>query len=93
MPTVFALGTYSRNLGVYLDPLNLLCLHEAQQKGGITHVQFTPDGSKLLAGGRKDKEILVWDLRNPGEFDYFILFLQFSLVQKQVFKILSQNTC
>ena len=68
LPTVFALATFSRHLGVYLDPLNLLCLNEAQQKGGITHVQFTPDGSKLLAGGRKDKEILVWDLRNLGEF-------------------------
>lgn len=67
LPTIFALATYSRHLGVYLDPLNLLCLNEAQQKGGITHIQFTPDGSKLLAGGRKDKEILVWDLRNPGE--------------------------
>jgi len=42
-------------------------MHEGQQKGGITHVQFTPDGTKLLAGGRKDKEILVWDLRNPGK--------------------------
>ena len=46
---MFALATFSRHLGVYLDPLNLLCLNEAQQKGGITHVQFTPDGSKLLA--------------------------------------------
>jgi hypothetical protein len=39
MPTIFALATYSRHLGVYLDPLNLICMHEAQQKGGITHVQ------------------------------------------------------
>ena len=67
MPSVFALGTYSRHLGVYLEPLKLVCMHEGQQKGGITHVQFTPDGTKLLAGGRKDKEILVWDLRNPGK--------------------------
>ena len=67
MPSVYALGTYSRHLGVYVEPLTLVCMHEGQQKGGITHVQFSPDGTKLLAGGRKDKEILVWDLRNPGK--------------------------
>ena len=44
----------------------LLCLLEGQA-GGVTQIQFTPDGSFLLAGGRKDNEILVWDLRNPGE--------------------------
>ena len=42
------------------------------QRGGLTHVQFTCDGGKLLAGGRKDDEILVWDMRNPGEEKKFI---------------------
>lgn len=27
---------------------------------------FSPDGTKLFTGGRKDPEIICWDLRNPG---------------------------
>jgi WD40 repeat protein len=64
---VYALASYSKSLAVYLDPrAQMLCLLEGQ-RGGITQIQFTPDGSKLLAGGRKDDEISVWDMRNPGE--------------------------
>ncbi len=67
LTNVYALGSFSRTLGVYLEPkAQLLCLLEGQ-KGGITHVKFSADGSKLLAGGRKDDEILVWDMRNPGD--------------------------
>ncbi len=65
-PTVYALGSYGRTLGVYMEPDgSCLCLLDGQV-GGITHVKFTPDGNKVLAGGRKDSEILVWDMRNPG---------------------------
>lgn len=28
---------------------------------------FSPDGLQLYSGGRKDPEILCWDLRNPGQ--------------------------
>ena len=44
----------------------MLCLLTGQS-GGITHIRFTADGTKILAGGRKDPEILVWDVRNPGQ--------------------------
>ncbi len=67
MVRVFALASYGKSLAVYLDPrAQVLCQLEGQQ-GGITHIQFSPDGTKLLAGGRKDHEISVWDMRNPGE--------------------------
>jgi WD40 repeat protein len=66
-PTVYALGSFSKTLGVYMEPNGVcLCLLNGQV-GGITHIKFTPDGSKILAGGRKDSEILVWDMRNPGQ--------------------------
>ena len=66
MPEVFALASYSKDMAVYLDPrAQLLCVLEGQ-KGGITHIKFSPDGTKLLAGARKDDEISVWDMRNPG---------------------------
>ena len=65
---MFAVGTFGRNLGVYLETsAHALCYLEGQ-KGGITHIQFSRDGGKLLAGGRKDQEILVWDMRNPGKY-------------------------
>ena len=50
MESVFALATYSKSTAVYLDPrAQLLCVLEGQ-KGGITQIKFTPDGTKLLAG-------------------------------------------
>jgi hypothetical protein len=32
--------------------------------GGVTQVKFSPDGQLLFTGGRKDDEILGWDVRN-----------------------------
>ena len=70
MPSIYAVGTYSRGLAVYLEPQpHTLCYLDGQ-KGGITYIKFSPDGTKLLAGGRKDDEILVWDMRNPGKYIY-----------------------
>lgn len=66
LDTVYAVGTFSNSVGVYLEPQGQSLCILSGQSGGITHLQFTPDGSKLLAGGRKDGEILVWDMRNPG---------------------------
>lgn len=86
MDKVYALASYSRSLGVYLEPnATLLCLLNGQ-KGGITHVQFSPDGTKLLAGGRKDSEILMWDLRKPGEL-YGVLHRHVNTNQRIYFDI------
>ncbi len=86
---MYALGSYGKTLGVYLEPQGqMLCLLQGQVRiqisifydgslgdhvlfqfskaGGLTHVQFSSDGSRLLAGGRRDPEVLVWDMRNPG---------------------------
>ena len=66
MPEIFALASYNKSSAVYLDPrAQLLCVLEGQ-KGGITQIEFSPDGTKLFTGGRKDNELLVWDMRNPG---------------------------
>ena len=55
---VYAVGSYGKDLGVYLEPEpHTLCYLDGQ-KGGITHLQFSADGTKLCAGGRKDNEIL-----------------------------------
>ncbi|KAL3848301.1 hypothetical protein ACJMK2_019169 [Sinanodonta woodiana] len=64
---VYAAGSYSRTISVYHDPAGeMVCMFQGQQ-GGVTHIAFSPDGTKLYSGGRKDPEILCWDMRNPGQ--------------------------
>ncbi|XP_075919794.1 telomerase Cajal body protein 1 isoform X2 [Petromyzon marinus] len=64
---VLACGSYGRDVALYgaREPalLGLLRGH----RGGLTHLAFSPDGHTLYTGGRKDPELLSWDLRVPGE--------------------------
>ncbi|XP_072179905.1 telomerase Cajal body protein 1-like [Diadema setosum] len=63
---LFAAGSYSKSVGLYsADNSKLMCLLEGHS-GGVTHLQFSPDRTKLYSGGRKDNEILCWDVRNTG---------------------------
>ncbi|XP_065273005.1 telomerase Cajal body protein 1 [Emys orbicularis] len=63
---LYACASYSRTVGLYSRaegaPLAMLQGH----RGGVTHALFSPDGTQLFTGGRKDPEILCWDLRQPG---------------------------
>jgi WD40 repeat protein len=52
--------------GVYSEPNGTLLCLLLGHSGGITHLQFSPDGTKILSGGRKDSEVICWDIRNPG---------------------------
>ncbi|GFU42113.1 telomerase Cajal body protein 1 [Nephila pilipes] len=64
---ISAVGSYQKSIGIYSEPDGELeCLLEGQ-KGGLTQLQFSPDGNLLYSGGRKDSEILCWDLRYLGE--------------------------
>ncbi|CAL1530231.1 unnamed protein product [Lymnaea stagnalis] len=64
---LYVAGSYSRHIGIYDSACDrLVCLIQGQH-GGITHVKFSPDGSKIYSGGRKDAEILCWDVRNMGK--------------------------
>ncbi|XP_072322050.1 telomerase Cajal body protein 1 [Eucyclogobius newberryi] len=66
--SLYACGSYSRGLGLYCcqdgAPVALL---PTRHHGGLTHLLFSPDGNYLYTGGRKDPEILCWDLREPGK--------------------------
>ncbi|CAG2158042.1 unnamed protein product, partial [Oppiella nova] len=65
-PNIIAVGSYDRSIGLYEEPgLTNICVLLGQ-KGGLTHLQFSSDGNRLYSGGRKDSEILCWDLRNIG---------------------------
>ncbi|CAI9611108.1 unnamed protein product [Staurois parvus] len=64
---VYACGSYSKCLGLYSyeEGISLSVLHG--QHGGVTHLLFSPDGNCIFSGGRKDPEILCWDIRHPGK--------------------------
>lgn len=66
--SVYACGSYSRCAGLYsCQDGTLLALLPTRHHGGLTHLLFSPDGNYLFTGGRKDPEILCWDLREPGK--------------------------
>ncbi|XP_065644497.1 uncharacterized protein LOC100205627 isoform X11 [Hydra vulgaris] len=63
----YALGSFSKTVGLYdcNTDENICVMHG--HKGGITQVQFTNDGCYLFSGGRKDNELFCWDMRNTVE--------------------------
>ena len=64
---VYAAGCYNRSTGLYSrDSGQLLCLLTGQ-RGGVTQVTFSRDGTRLYTGARRDGEIVCWDLREPGK--------------------------
>ena len=66
---VYAAGSYDKTVGLYSLEGERLCVLRGHQ-GGVTQVTFTRDGRTLLTGGRKDTEIIAWDLRQPGQVLY-----------------------
>ncbi|XP_052255898.1 telomerase Cajal body protein 1-like isoform X7 [Dreissena polymorpha] len=89
-PGIYAAGSYAKSIALYHEPMGeMVCMFEGQQ-GGVTQVKFSPDGTKLYSGGRKDNEILCWDMRQPGQ----ILFTLNRLVttnQRMYFDLTSNS--
>ena len=52
-------------VALYASDGSVVCILQGQC-GGVTHVVFSPDGNRLYTGGRKDSELLCWDVREPG---------------------------
>ncbi|XP_015784027.1 telomerase Cajal body protein 1-like [Tetranychus urticae] len=62
-PEIYAAGSYSKQIGLYEEPTGEpICILEGQ-RGGLTHLMFSPDGTRLYSGARRDGEILCWDMR------------------------------
>jgi WD40 repeat protein len=62
---IYALGSYNKTVALYATDGSVVCVLQGQC-GGVTHIAFSPDGNRLYSGGRKDCEILCWDVREPG---------------------------
>ncbi|XP_051900831.1 telomerase Cajal body protein 1 [Pristis pectinata] len=70
---LYACASYSKTVGLYTrDEGTVLSILQGHQ-GGVTHVVFSPDGNLLYSGGRKDPEVLCWDLRQPGKVLFSML--------------------
>ena len=57
-------GTFGGNVGLVGENGKVEMLLQAQPQG-VTHIELTVDGNYVVAGGRKNNSILIWDLRNP----------------------------
>ncbi|GFW96105.1 telomerase Cajal body protein 1 [Trichonephila clavipes] len=67
--SISAVGSYQKTIGIYSEPDGELeCLLEGQ-KGGLTQLQFSPDGNLLYSAGRKVSDELFL-----GVFDFKIGF-------------------
>ncbi|XP_032661652.1 telomerase Cajal body protein 1 [Chelonoidis abingdonii] len=64
---LYACASYSRTVGLYSRAEGTALAMLQGHRGGVTHALFSPDGTRLFTGGRKDPEILSWDLRQPGQ--------------------------
>ncbi|XP_077554232.1 telomerase Cajal body protein 1 homolog [Haemaphysalis longicornis] len=67
---LYAAGSYCKTVAVYDKSDGTMQFILAGHHGGVTHLAFSPDGQRLYSGGRKDAEILCWDLRNLGKVLY-----------------------
>ncbi|KAM4678327.1 telomerase Cajal body protein 1 [Discoglossus pictus] len=63
---IYACGSYSKSLGLYSLHEGVTLAVLQGHHGGVTHVAFSADGRCVFTGGRKDPEILCWDIRRPG---------------------------
>ena len=59
-------GTFGGNIGLVGESEKVEMLLQAHPQG-VTHIELTVDGNYIVAGGRKNDNILIWDLRNPTQ--------------------------
>ncbi|KAI9275935.1 WD40-repeat-containing domain protein [Phascolomyces articulosus] len=67
---LYAVGSYSHNVGIYDETNNELCLKLSGFKTGVTQVKFSMDGSQLFTVCRVSNVISCWDIRNTADVVY-----------------------
>jgi len=71
-PDLFACGSYGKSIGLFSLNSGEFQYRLDGQSGGVTGVRFTPCGNRLMASGRKDDEILCYDIRNLGQIMFVL---------------------
>jgi WD40 repeat protein len=65
--SIIGVGSFGRQIGLYsLTDHEQICVLLGQN-AGLTHLQFSGDGSRLYSAGRKSEELLCWDMRHLGQ--------------------------
>eukprot|EP00903_Cladosiphon_okamuranus_P011843 g11127.t1 len=69
---LFAAGSYAKTICLYSENSHARAVAELAlpAMGGVTHLQFTPNGRLLFSGSRKDAAIVCWDIRRTKEALY-----------------------
>ena len=75
-------GTFGGNIGLVGENEKVEILFQAHPEG-VTHIELTVDGNYLVAGGRKNNNILIWDLRNPTHI--FAKLLRISPTSQRIY--------
>lgn len=52
-PGMYAAGSYSKTIGLYDEKSGGPEILALGHKGGVTHIKFSNDGTRLYSGGRK----------------------------------------
>ena len=66
MSRTFAVGTFANCVGIYTEDVECV-LQINDLEFGVTHVKWSQCGNYLYVGGRKNDNILKWDVRNTRE--------------------------
>ena len=67
MSKTFAVGTFANCVGVYTEEDMECVLEIGDLEFGVTHLKWSNCGNYLYIGGRKNDNILKWDVRNTRE--------------------------
>ncbi|CAN7997576.1 unnamed protein product, partial [Ixodes hexagonus] len=61
-PGIYAAGSYCKTVAVYSEYDGQLQFILSGHHGGVTHLRFSPDGTRLYSGGRKVGAATLWHL-------------------------------
>ncbi len=87
-----AVGSFAGTVAVYDDNIGsgaILGLHGGSQSIGVTQVKWSTRCSQVVAAGRRDKSLSVWDVRMGGGQPLMLLPRDSSTNQRVLFDMSS----
>lgn len=60
----YAVGSYASSVGIYVENMEGCALEIRDIGMDVTCIKWSPNGNNIWVGGRKNNNILCWDVRN-----------------------------